>query len=190
MLADFLVDHPIDLDETEIEVDLGCTSLVPWRLKFDGSRTDKKSGAGIVLTAPNEQKYEYSFQLDFECSNNQVEYEALIIGLEIILEMNAKNVEIIGNSQLIINQLAGTFKCNSWSLMPYMTTTSQLLDMFDDVVLKHRPRDFNKEANELAQLASGLKIKEEDDRRAVIVEKRILPSVKERSINFEVMAIE
>lgn len=73
--------------------------------------------------------------------------------------------------------------------MPYMTT-SQLLDMFDDVTLRHRPREFNKEANELAHLASSLRIMDKNDRRATIVEKIILPSVKERGIDFEVMAID
>lgn len=53
ILADFLVDHPMDIEEKEIDVDLGYTSLVLWRLEFDGSKTDKKSGAGIVLITPN-----------------------------------------------------------------------------------------------------------------------------------------
>ena len=105
-------------------------------------------------------------------------------------EMNVVNVEIVGDSQLVINQLAGTFKCSSWALAPYFATASQLLGLFDDVVLKFKPRDFNKEANELAQLASGLKIGDGFGQRTVLVEKRVLPSIRDRGLDLEVMAID
>lgn len=51
-----------------------------WDLKFDGASGAEKGGAGITLTSEGE-KFHLSYKLDFECSNNEAEYEALILGL-------------------------------------------------------------------------------------------------------------
>ena len=71
-------------------------------LKIDGPSTDKSAGAGVVITSPFSIKIALSFTLDFECTNNQVEYEALIIDLEILQDLGAKEVLIIRDSQLVI----------------------------------------------------------------------------------------
>ncbi|GKV32763.1 hypothetical protein SLEP1_g41344 [Rubroshorea leprosula] len=88
-LADFLADHPcleVEADE-EKGIDLFSISLVPWKLIFDGSSIDSMSGAGIIIISPVGLKTQMSFQLDFNCTNNQAEYEALIIGLEVLVEL-------------------------------------------------------------------------------------------------------
>ncbi|KAI5350637.1 hypothetical protein L3X38_003528 [Prunus dulcis] len=80
--------------------------LSPWKLYFDGSKTDSASGAGIVLEDPLGIKHRYSFQLDFYCTNNKVENEALIIGLEMLVELGIQSVEILGDSMLVLLLLA------------------------------------------------------------------------------------
>ncbi|GKU86485.1 hypothetical protein SLEP1_g1001 [Rubroshorea leprosula] len=95
-LADFLADHPcldVEADE-EKGINLFSISLVPWILIFDGSSTETMSGAGVVVIFPSGLKTQMSFQLDFDCTNNQAEYEALIIGLEILVELKVSMVEI------------------------------------------------------------------------------------------------
>ena len=62
----------------------------PWILKFDGSSTENSAGARIVIISLIEVKTTLSFNLAFKCTNNQVEYEALVIGLEILLELGVK----------------------------------------------------------------------------------------------------
>ena len=61
----------------------------PWVLKFDGSSTENSVGAGIVIISPKGIKTTLSFNLVFKCINDQVEYEALLISLEILLELGA-----------------------------------------------------------------------------------------------------
>ena len=60
-----------------------------WVLKFDGSSMKNSVGAGIVIISPKWIKTTISFNLAFKCTNNQIEYEALVIGLEILLELGA-----------------------------------------------------------------------------------------------------
>ncbi|GKV12333.1 hypothetical protein SLEP1_g23490 [Rubroshorea leprosula] len=191
-LAYFLADHPcleVEADE-EKGINLFSINLVPWKLIFDGSSTDSMSGAGIIIISPTSLKTQLSFQLDFSCTNNQAEYEALIIGLEVLVELKVPMVEIIGDSQLILKQLEGEYKCTSLSLAPYFALAVQLLEEFDDVILRHVTRDLNTEANEMAQIASGLKIPEGVMSRIVAVEKRILPSIHMRGMAISTCSID
>ncbi|CAN6554193.1 unnamed protein product [Malus baccata var. baccata] len=74
-----------------------------WKLYFDGSYTQKASGAGIVIINPQGIYHYYSFLLDYQGNtNNRAEYEALIIGLEILMDLGAMEVEVFGDSKLEI----------------------------------------------------------------------------------------
>ena len=59
---------------------------------------ENSAGAGIIIISPKEIKTTLSFNLAFKCTNNQAEYEALGIGLEILLELGAQEVHIIRDS--------------------------------------------------------------------------------------------
>ncbi|KAK2976012.1 hypothetical protein RJ640_000171, partial [Escallonia rubra] len=101
--------------------------IAPWKMMFDGLKT-----------------------------NQGADYEALIIGLEILLDMHVTTVKISRDSQLVIKQLNGEFKCNAPGLEMYFSNASYLLTKFDDVTITHVPRIDNGSANVMAQLASGL----------------------------------
>ncbi|GKV50000.1 hypothetical protein SLEP1_g56718 [Rubroshorea leprosula] len=131
-------------------------------------RTETMSEAGVVVISPSGLKTQMSFQLDFNCTNNQAEYEALIIGLEMLVELKVSIVEVIGDSQLVLKQLSE----------------------FDDVSIKYVPRDQNYEANEMAQIASGLRIPEGVMQKVVIVEKRNLPSIHQRGMTVSTCSID
>ena len=69
----------------------------PWILKFDGSSIENLGGVRIVIISPRGEMTTLSFNLAFEYTNNQIEYEALVIGLEILLELGEKDVRVIGD---------------------------------------------------------------------------------------------
>ncbi|GKV05136.1 hypothetical protein SLEP1_g17178 [Rubroshorea leprosula] len=191
-LADFLADHPcldVEADE-EKGINLFSISLVPRKLNFDGSSTETMSGVGVVVISPSRLKTQMSFQLDFDCTNNQAEYEALIIGLEMLVELRVSMVEVIRDSQLVLKQLSGEYKCTSLALAPYFALAVQLLEEFDDVSIRHVPRDQNYEANEMAQIASGLRIPEGMMQKVVIVEKRSLSSIHQRGMTVSTCSID
>ncbi|GKV02584.1 hypothetical protein SLEP1_g15006 [Rubroshorea leprosula] len=123
-------------------------------------RRETMSGVGVVVISLSRLKTQMSFQLDFDCTNNQAEYEALIIGLEMLVELKVSMVEVIGDSQLVLKQLSGEYKCTSLALALYFALAVQLLEEFDDVSIRHVPRDQNYEVNEMAHIASGLRIPE------------------------------
>ncbi|XP_075473939.1 uncharacterized protein LOC142504995 [Primulina tabacum] len=169
-MADFLADHP-SLDEfirEQVGFPVCGVGVQPWELKFDGSCIEIAAGTGIVITSPR-----------------GAEYKPFVIGLEILKDLGAKELLISGDSQLVLKHLSKEFKCTSLSLAPYYTATSQLLDYFEEVSLVYVPRQENWEADELAQVASGLKMSPELTHKLVLIQKRNHPSIQQRGIQVE-----
>ncbi|OMO49394.1 Integrase, catalytic core [Corchorus capsularis] len=164
-------------------------AFVPWVLELDVSSTLESARAGIIISSPQGTWTMMAFHLDFESTNNQAEYEALIIGLEMLREIKASSVLIKVDSLLVVNHLTGEFKWTSPSLLPYFALATQLLEEFDDVSVEHVPRYMNEGANVAAQLASGIIYRDNIMRKVINVERRSMPSVLGRENIFNVCNI-
>ena len=70
---------------------------------FDRSVMAPGSGAGVVLISPDGSRLCYAIHLHFSASNNATEYEALINGLRITIELGATRLYIRGDSELGID---------------------------------------------------------------------------------------
>jgi len=77
--------------------------LPPWEIYFDGLARQDNAGAEVVFVSPEKHIPSYSFVLTQLCSNNMAEYQALILGLQMALKMSIKDLDVYGDSQLIIN---------------------------------------------------------------------------------------
>ncbi|XP_062103347.1 uncharacterized protein LOC133814399 [Humulus lupulus] len=122
-LADFLAAHPIP-DNMELREDLPDEEVFTvetssWKLFFDGAARNSGAGAEIVFVTPLRSLIPYSFHILAICTNNVAEYEALIIGLEIVLEMKIQSLEVFGDSFLVIKQMSGEFAVKHENLIPY-----------------------------------------------------------------------
>ena len=65
---------------------------------------------------------EHSFRLGFKASNNESEYEALLVGLSVVSNLGAKEVEVYSDSRLVVNQVQGRFEAKDPRVMKYFTT--------------------------------------------------------------------
>ena len=75
-------------------------------MNVDGSCTKKNAGAGVWLcNTENNHTESHAFKLDFKCTNNIAEYEALILGLHLLKELGAKKIIVQGDSELVTKQL-------------------------------------------------------------------------------------
>ena len=86
VLADFVVgctlpDEDYEVEQEEIPSDESTSNIQPWILYVDRSTTLSESGARIILISLNNATIEYALRFAFSASNNEAEYEALIIGL-------------------------------------------------------------------------------------------------------------
>ncbi|XP_050216900.1 uncharacterized protein LOC126667845 [Mercurialis annua] len=118
---------------------------------FNASTTSQGAGVGVHIISPLGASYQLSFQLHFECTNNQAKYEALIFGLEILAELGAKAISVRGDSLLVIKQVIGEFKCESELLERYCNKAKHLIEDFQDRRLEYTERADNGIANDLAQ---------------------------------------
>ncbi|XP_077242553.1 uncharacterized protein LOC143883076 [Tasmannia lanceolata] len=78
--------------------------LTTWTMYFDGASNSKGKGVGIVLVSPQDEHIPISIKLDFDCTNNVADYEACIAGLEAALSLEVQNLDVYGDSLLIICQ--------------------------------------------------------------------------------------
>ena len=65
---------------------------------MDGSSTQYAGGIGVVLQSPEGDKLIYKVRLQYQTTNNEVEYEAFLKGLELAKSMEAKSILILGDS--------------------------------------------------------------------------------------------
>nr|ABA92716.2 retrotransposon protein, putative, unclassified [Oryza sativa Japonica Group] len=129
---------------------------IPFRLYLSAVCTHS-CGIGLVIISPQGASFEFAYTIKPYATNNQAEYEPVLKGLQLLKEVEADAVEIMGDSLLMISQLAGEYECKNDTLMVYNEKRRELMDGFRLVTLKHVSREQNVEANDLAQGASGYK---------------------------------
>jgi hypothetical protein len=83
------------------------------------------------------------------------EYEALLCGLKIAIEIGVKRLDVRGDSQLVIDQVMKNASCHDDKMEAYCKSVRALEDKFYGIELNHVPRRYNEEADELAKIASG-----------------------------------
>ena len=123
-LLRFLQDDEIDCKIVDLALDVdvdSCTVVVDhfWTLFFDGSKTLEGSGSICVLIDPKKNKHFLSCRLEFECTNNTSEYEALVQGLRKAIELKVKNMKVYGASEIVVKQIQNKIHCISPHLKAY-----------------------------------------------------------------------
>ena len=93
--------------------------------------------------------------IHFCSSNNVVEYEALINGLRITIELGIRWLDVRGNSQLVIDQVMKESSCHNAKMAAYCREVRHLEDKFDGLELNHIPRRLNKVTDTLAKTTSS-----------------------------------
>ncbi len=119
-------------------------------LYFDGGSRKNPgiAAAAAVIVTPDGVSHTVSQALG-QATNNQAEYAGLILGLQKAQALGIQELEIKGDSQLIINQIEGSNKVKSPVLQPLNQEALNLLEQFEDVDLTWIPRS----ENTLADLA-------------------------------------
>ncbi|XP_015971159.1 uncharacterized protein LOC107494633 [Arachis duranensis] len=144
-MADFLVEVTEDpTEETDTQ----------WRLHVDGASNQTSGGAGIILESPAGVVYEQSIRFEFPISNNQAECEALLGGLALAKEVGATRLEICIDSQVVTSQVNGSYQARDSLLQKYLEKVKELSKTFEEVTIRHVPREKNTRADLLSKLAS------------------------------------
>ncbi|XP_017972604.1 PREDICTED: uncharacterized protein LOC108661181 [Theobroma cacao] len=137
----------------------------PWKMYFDGASNALGHEIGAVLVSPNEKYYPTIARLNFNCTNNIAEYEALVMGLKAAIEMKADVIDVYGDSALVICQMRGEWKTRDSKLVPYKKLVTELTKQFKEISFNHLPQEENQITDALATIATMFRIKEAADVR-------------------------
>jgi ribonuclease HI len=152
VLADFVIEW------TEIQTPPAPIEHETWIMYFDGSVMKEGAGVSLVFISPLSVRMEYMLQLHFTASNNVAEYEALINGLRIAIELGIRRLEIRGDSELVVDQVMKEKNCVDPKMVAYCQAVRDLEGKFHGLELHHVLRDYNKVADVLAKTASSRKL--------------------------------
>ena len=113
-----------------------------------GSRGNPGPSAGgfVILDMQDRLLFESGKYLGIT-TNNQAEYHSLKGGLEAALKMGSKTVHVFMDSQLVVNQMKGTYKVKNRDLWPIHEAINKLVAQFEKVEFTHVPREYNKLAD-------------------------------------------
>jgi ribonuclease HI len=149
VLADFLVEWTdTQLPPVQLQAEL-------WTMYFDGSLMKTGAGAGLLFISPLGVHMRYIIRLHFPASNNIAEYEVLVTGLRIAVELGARHLHVQGDSQLVIDQVMKSSSCRDPKMEAYYGEVWRLEDKFHGLELNYITRRYNEAANELAKITSS-----------------------------------
>ena len=121
-------------EATQLALDLPI-----WRLSIDGVANAKGSDAGLILTSPDGIDTEYALRFGFQASNSEAEYEAVIAGLNLAHFMEADQLEVSTDSQLVVKQIEDSYEARGEKMILYLKKVRELLKKFLRVQVKHVP---------------------------------------------------
>ena len=98
---------------------------------------------------------EYALRFGFQASNNEVEYEAVIAGLNLAHSMEADQLEVSNDSHLEVKQIEDSYEARGEKMILYLKKARELLKKFIRVQVKFVPRTKNSRADALAKLATA-----------------------------------
>jgi ribonuclease HI len=87
-------------------------------------------GVGLLFISPLGIHLRYIVRLHFVVSNNVAEYEALVNGLRIVVELGVRRLYVRGDSQLVIDQMMKNSSCHDERMEAYCEEVRRLEDNF------------------------------------------------------------
>ena len=122
---------------------------------MDGAANQRGAELGLVLISPEEVIIEKSLRLGFSATNNEAEYEALLMGMSMVQKMGGKVVKLFSDSRLVVGQVRGELEARDPRMQGYLSQVRRMQMKFESFDLSHIPRGENTHADSLATLATS-----------------------------------
>jgi ribonuclease HI len=155
-------------------------------LYFDGSKSKEGAGAGCIIIDSAGNKTLLACRLEFECTNNIAEYEALLQGLRKALDMHIQNLVLFGDTEIVVRQVRNYVHCLTSHLKCYQSEVWSLINKFSAFNINSIPRSNKTEADLPANVASKLLPAEGLSPNAFSVELLFRPFVPDNITNWRV----
>jgi ribonuclease HI len=138
----------------ENQVEAPANQPEHWVMYFDGSLKLDGGGAGVLFISPRGEPLKYIFQILFEVSNNETEYEALLQGLRLAVSLGIKRLLIYGDSLPVVQQVNKEWDINKDTMDAYVMEIHKLENKFSGLEIYHEIHDNNVGTDVLFKLGS------------------------------------
>jgi ribonuclease HI len=120
-------------------------------VNVDGGSRGNPGPAAIaaVATDPSGEVLAERSETIGEATNNVAEYRALLLGIDLAKQLGADEVEFVGDSMLIVEQVRGKWRVKQEHLRPLHTKVRDALRGLESWSIRHVKRDENSRADEL-----------------------------------------
>lgn len=108
-----------------------------WRMYFNGAANAVGHEIGVILISPTEYYYPATVRLNFNYTNNIVEYEACVMGLHVALDRKIETLKVFGDLTLVIYQLKIEWETRDSKLIPYHKYILELCKQFKVILFEH-----------------------------------------------------
>jgi ribonuclease HI len=129
--------------------------LEHWVMYFDGSLKLRGGGAEVLFISPTGEQLKYIFQILFEVSNNEAEYEALMHGLRLTVSLGIKRLLVYSDSLLVIQQVNKEWDIINDTMDAYIVEICKLENKFSGLEIHHVIRNNNVGVDVLLKLGSN-----------------------------------
>ena len=107
------------LDERSIGM-ISVQSPMPWELYVNEAANQRGSGVGLVLVSPEKITIEKYLKLSFSATNNEAEYEVLLMGMIMVQKMGGRAVKVFSDSKLVVGQVRGDLEARDSRMQEYL----------------------------------------------------------------------
>ncbi|XP_073108371.1 uncharacterized protein [Elaeis guineensis] len=114
-----------------------------WILHVDRTSNSQGSDVGLIIANPNRVAVEYTLRFNFSTTNNMAKYEAHIIGLKITKELDADEVKVFSDSQLIVSQVQDEYEAKDLTMSRYLQKIMDLSMSFKKWDIQRIPSSEN-----------------------------------------------
>ena len=108
------------MDEESVSV-ISVQCSTPWEVYVDGAANQRGSGVGLVLISPEKITVEKFLRLGFLATNNEVEYEVLLMGMMMVQKIGGKMVKVFSDSKLVVGQVRGDLEARDPRMQEYLS---------------------------------------------------------------------
>ena len=160
LVAEF-AESPLEEEEGKQDIDgklVGVVSLqepLSYRVYVNGAANQRGSRVGLVVISLDKIIIEKFLRLGFSVTNNEAEYEALLVGMTMVQNMGGKTVEILSDSRLVVGQVKRELETRDVRMQTYLNKFRCLQSGFECFNLLQIPRSGNTHADSLATLTTS-----------------------------------
>ena len=124
-------------------------------MHFNGSHSNEGNGVGIILVSHVGKIHNFSYRLEFSCTNNVTEFKALLLGIENTLNLGCGHLSVLRNFDLVVKMTCKICSPSNKLMEQYSQTVWALVSKLLSLNITHVNKELNSIANQLAVFAAS-----------------------------------